>query len=91
MANLEFQTVAEKELTKKDYLQKINWALDNNIEVNWKSDNYRLFRDSSNAIIVECVSNGFCMGLQDSEIMDCCINKWDIRENVELRGVKVCW
>ncbi len=89
MANLEFQTVELKQLNKEDYLQKINWALDNDIVVNINSDIYEVKKENWGELVVVCISNGSCFGLQDEEIMKCYINKWDVRENEELRGFNI--
>ena len=89
MANLEFQTVELKQLNKEDYLQKINWALDNDIVVNINSDIYEVKKEKWGELVVVCISNDSCFGLQDEEIMKCYINKWDVRENEELRGFNI--
>ncbi len=89
MANLEFQTVELKQLNKEDYLQKINWALDNDIVVNINSDIYEVKKENWGELVVVCIDNGSCFGLQDEEIMQCYINKWDVRENEELRGFNI--
>lgn len=89
MKNLKFYTAETKELTKEIYLQKINWALDNDIVVNINSDIYEVKKEKWGKLIVVCVQNGACFGLQDEEIMKCYINKWDVRENEELRGFNI--
>jgi len=89
MKNLKFYTAETKELTKEVYLAKINWALDNDIVVNINSDIYEVKKEKWGELVVVCVENGACFGLQDEEIMNCYINKWDVRENEELRGFNI--
>mgnify|MGYP003624251191 CR=1 FL=1 len=59
---------------------ELNNLLDNNIEVYWRSKSYQVKREESGNLIVVCDDNGFTSGLTESELEDCGINKWDMRE-----------
>ena len=60
---------------------ELNNLIDNNIEVYWSNSNYIVKRKKNGDLIVVCTCNGFTSCLHEEELMDCGINKWDMREN----------
>tara|TARA_R110000744_G_scaffold275650_1_gene388485 strand:+ start:655 stop:888 length:234 start_codon:yes stop_codon:yes gene_type:complete len=68
-------------MKNSDILKTINFLLNINEDVYWKSSLYKVVKDTNNKLIVICTENGFTMGLQNSELKDCGTHKWAIREN----------
>ncbi|QDP49649.1 MAG: hypothetical protein Unbinned4026contig1003_12 [Prokaryotic dsDNA virus sp.] len=68
-------------MTNKETLKTINYLLDINEDVYWKSSLYKVVRNTNNKLLVVCTKNGFTMSLQDTEIKDCGTHKWAIREH----------
>tara|TARA_R110001583_G_scaffold41335_2_gene131609 strand:+ start:16407 stop:16640 length:234 start_codon:yes stop_codon:yes gene_type:complete len=68
-------------MTNQQIIKTINFLLDNKENVYWKSSLYDIVRESDGKLLVVCNSNGFTMGLQNSELKNCGTHKWAIREN----------
>jgi hypothetical protein len=69
-------------MTNQEILKTINFLLDNDENVYWKSSIYDVVRDSKNGeLLVVCNQNGSTIGLSDSELKHCGTHKWAIREN----------
>mgnify|MGYP003667141314 CR=1 FL=1 len=68
-------------MTNSEILKTINFLLDNNENVYWKSSLYDVVRDTDGTLLVVCNENGFTSGLGNCDLKDCGTHKWAIREN----------
>tara|TARA_R110001583_G_scaffold74273_1_gene205801 strand:- start:951 stop:1187 length:237 start_codon:yes stop_codon:yes gene_type:complete len=59
---------------------QLNNLLDKNIEVYWNNDSYIVKREENGNLIIVCSDNGFTSSLDEDDLEDCGINKWDARE-----------
>lgn len=48
-------------------IEDIKESVDNDLIVNWKSDNYQVVKDGNNKYLVFCLSNYTVVGLSDYE------------------------
>ncbi len=59
---------------------ELNNLLDKNIEVFWNCDSYLVKKEKNGNLIVVCIDNGFTTILDEDDLEDCGISKWDARE-----------
>ena len=67
-------------------LSKLNELLNTGIQVYWKNSMYEVkrgesVRNKTEYLVVVCSKNGSVSRFDDSYLVDCGINKWDMRES----------
>jgi len=62
-------------------LSELNNLLNTGIQVYWINSMYEVKRENSGNLIVVCRENGSVSGLDYSQLEECGINKYDMRES----------
>lgn len=68
-------------LSNKKTLSIINFLLNNNEDVYWAGDNYKVKKEKiTGKLLVVCTDNGYTTGLQFDELKECYTSKYAVRE-----------
>jgi hypothetical protein len=79
-----------KMLSNKKTLSIINFLINNNEEVNWSNDNYKIVKESKGNLLVVCKENGFTTKLTNEDLKKCYTDKWAVRQ-YELIGFPIMY